>query len=123
MKRIFFHSRTRYLISAGFALLIVLLKLFSSGDFTLLRSYSDGFFIAGFFLLCIGGLSVVNYFGGFDIFSCMVAKRDADGHKPTLHEYAQMKAEKRKSNPFVFVPYFTVGGIALIVALILLLLI
>ena len=50
MKRIFFHSRTRYLMSAGFALLIVLLKLFSSGDFTLLRSYSDGFFIAGFFL-------------------------------------------------------------------------
>lgn len=120
MKRVFFHSRTRYAISAVFALLIVLLKLLTAGKFSSLQTYSDGFFIAGLLLICGGGLSVVNYFGGFDIFSCMFAKRDAEGHKPTLQEFSEMKAEKRKSNPFVFIPYFTVGFFSLIVASILL---
>lgn len=120
MKRVFFHSRTRYAISAGFALLIVLLKLLTAGKFSSLQTYSDGFFIAGLLLICGGGLSVVNYFGGFDIFSCMFAKRDAEGHKPTLQEFSEMKAEKRKSNPFVFIPYFTVGFFSLIVASVLL---
>ncbi len=120
MKRVFFHSRTRYAISAVFALLIVLLKLLTAGKFSSLQTYSDGFFIAGLLLICGGGLSVVNYFGGFDIFSCMFAKRDAEGHKPTLQEFSEMKAEKRKSNPFVFIPYFTVGFFSLIVASVLL---
>lgn len=120
MKRVFFHSRTRYAISAVFALLIVLLKLLTAGKFSSLQTYSDGFFIAGLLLICGGGLSVVNYFGGFDIFSCMFAKRDAEGHKPTLQEFSEMKAEKRKSNPFVFIPYFTVGIFSLIVASVLL---
>lgn len=120
MKRVFFHSRTRYAISAVFALLIVLLKLLTAGKFSSLQTYSDGFFIAGLLLICGGGLSVVNYFGGFDIFSCMFAKRDAEGHKPTLQEFSEMKAEKRKSNPFVFIPYFTIGFFSLIVASVLL---
>ena len=119
MRKIFFHSPIRYLVSVLIGIILALLDVFFDKGFSSIVSYSNGTFISGFMLICIGGLSIVNYFGGFDIFSVMFAKRDQYGHKPTLHEYSVSKAEKRKKYPYVFVPYFTVGAILLIVSAIL----
>jgi len=119
VREIFLHSKYRYIFSFLSGIIIVIIKLCVDQGFTSLLSYTNGTFIAGFALICLGGLSLVNYFGGFDIFTLMVAKRDADGHKPTLYEHSLAKKEKRKKNKFVFVPYFCVGALFLITAIIL----
>lgn len=119
MRDIFFHSKIRYIISLIMGLILLLVKLIIDNGFTDLFSYSNGTFIAGLFLICVGGLSVVNYFGFFDIFTLMVAKRDKNGHKPTLYEHSQTKKEKRKKNKFVFIPYFVIGLLYLVIASIL----
>ncbi len=119
MKKIFFHSPNRYLFSILIGIILAILNIFFDKGFSSILSYANGTFISGFMLICIGGLSLVNYFGGFDIFSIMFAKRDQYGHKPTLHEYSISKAERRKKYPYVFTPYFIVGLILLIISAIL----
>lgn len=81
--------------------------------------YIDGFFIAGASLICFGGLSFVNYQGGFDVFSYLFAKKKTVGGKISLYDYSVMKKEKRMKNKWVFLPYLIVGFCFLSVALIL----
>ena len=119
MKKIFFHSLMKYIISFVFGIVVLGIKMIIDNSATSLLTYTNGTFIGGFMLICFGGLSVINYFGGFDIFQVMVAKKGENGKKPTLNEFSQMKAEKRKKNKYVFVPYFTVGGFYLLISLIL----
>lgn len=118
MKRLFFHSPIRYIIALFIAILFVLIRLFTSHGFLELLAYCDGTFIAGMILICLGGLSVVTYFGGFDIFSYNFSKKKEGAS--SLYEYSQIKAEKRKNAPLHFVPYFVVGLFFLLISTILL---
>ncbi len=102
-------QKGRLIFSIVFGIVIIIANNITHGVWNSYINYIDGLFIAGFSLICIGGLSVCGYFGIFDIFSHMGAKRNHNGVKPTLYEYSQMRAEKRKTKPLPFIPYFTVG--------------
>ncbi len=115
MKEIFFHSWPRYLscLIYGILILVVYNCLRNWVD---LVNYMDALFIAGFSLLCIGGLSIVNYFGGFDIYTYMFAKRGANGQKPSLYEYSMDKKEQRKKQKFKFIPYLVFAAFYIIIS-------
>lgn len=118
MKKLFFHSPIRYIISLIVAIILILIRLITSNGFQNIVAYCDGTFIAGMILICFGGLSVVTFFGGFDIFSYNFSRKKEGAS--SLYEYSQIKAEKRKSGPLHFVPYFVVGLFFLLISTILL---
>ncbi|MDE5547211.1 MAG: DUF3899 domain-containing protein, partial [Anaeroplasmataceae bacterium] len=89
-------------------------------DWTNLINYIDACFIAGFSLLCIGGLSVVNNLGTFDIFTHLFARGKDGQPKPAFYEYVGSKKEKRHKNRFNCVPYFVMGVLYIIVSSIML---
>lgn len=120
MRDIFFHSWIKYLVSFVYGLFIMALYNIFYTKWVLLIGYIDGFFIAGASLICVGGLSLINYLGGFDIFSYMFSKKQTATGKITFYDYSQNRLEKRKKNKYTFVPYFTVGGLYLIVSIIML---
>ena len=82
--------------------------------------YSNGTFIGGMITVLFGLLTVVNYFGGLDIFSYMFRARYIDNHRESLYEYSERKKVERKPAAFAFVDYLIVGGIFVIASQILL---
>ena len=118
MKQIFFHSKLKYIICLLYSLLIIVFFLASYG----LDLYNavDATFIAGFSLICVGGLSFCGQQGSFDIFSYAFAKKGTPGNRITFYDYQQMKIEKRKKATYCFVPYLVVGGFFVIISIILL---
>lgn len=86
--------------------------------------YRDGFTLAGFVLLFVGGLSALTNFGAFDIFSYYPnRKRKEDNTKEQYYEYVERKKESRRKYRLFFLPYIIIATIYLIVAVILLLII
>ncbi|MGN1294919.1 MAG: DUF3899 domain-containing protein [Bacilli bacterium] len=121
MKKLFFHSPIRYIIALVVALVFILIRLISSQGFTEIIAYCDGTFFAGMVLVCVGGLSVVSYYGGFDIFSYNIMKKKEG--VSSLYDYSQIKAERRKNAPPYYMPYFAVGIFFLLISAILLIII
>ena len=116
MKRIFFHSKIKYIICLFYALLVIVFYLASYG-FNLFNSI-DANFIAGFSLLCFGGLSFCAQQGTFDIFSYAFANKGKPGNRLTFYDYQQRKIEKRKNKIFGCIPYLVVGVFCIIVSVI-----
>ena len=54
-------------IALGSMALIIILSVYNGFDNSI--NFINGFFIAGFALLCVGGLSVLSYLGAYDFFS------------------------------------------------------
>ena len=118
-KKLFIHSPYRYLFSIVFTIVIVLLYNILRNEWTLIVNYHDSFFIAGLSLVLIGLLSVVDYFGGLDIFRYMFKRKNPDGTKTTLYDFSEERKEKLKTKTYRFVPFMTMGVIMIIVCLIL----
>ena len=96
----------------------------SAGDWKELISYSNGAFISGFIWLSVGGLYVVEGFGGLDIFAYLVCrKRNEEGHVESLYEYGERRKEQRKPSRFGFLAYFLVAVIYFLVSLIILIIV
>ena len=121
MKKLFFHSPIRYIISLSVALILILIRLVTSNGFQNIVAYCDGTFIAGMVLVCGGGLSLVSYFGGFDIFSYNFMKKKEG--VSTLYDYSKLKAERRKNAPPSYMPYITIGTLFIFISAILLIII
>lgn len=119
-KDIFFHSPIKYIILFVIGCLLVLINGFSKG-FDSLIIYADGFFIAGFTLILIGGLSLLNYFGAYDFWSYTFSKRNPNGTKKPLYEYSAERKEKRSRDKMPFGPYFATGLFFVLCSMILLL--
>ena len=80
-------------------------------------NYMDGFFIAGFSVILLGGLSVLNYFGAYDFASYAFSRRGADNKKMPYSDFLASKEKKRKEKALPFGPYFAVGGLFFLVSL------
>lgn len=112
----------RILIASVLGIGVMVLYNVSAGDWKELISYSNGAFISGFIWLSVGGLYVVEGFGGLDIFAYLVRrKRNEEGHVESLYEYGERRKEQRKPSRFGFLAYFLVALIYFIVSLVLLL--
>ena len=121
MKKIFFHSKYRYILSLVFGLIGVLCY-FLSHDKNLeypVFSTSNACFISGFVLVLVGGLSILSNLGAFDIFSYQFKRKGAGASKYTLYDHQQRRIEQSKTRKYYFVPYFVVGGLFLLVSFIL----
>jgi len=102
-----------------YGIIIIIINNLSYGMWDSIFVYINGLFVAGFSLLCFGGLSVCAYFGTFDIFTHLGAKRGPNGVKPTLYEHSEALKEKRSKKPLPFIPYFVIGAIYIIIMFIL----
>lgn len=106
-----------FVIALGLLFLYVGLR--GAEAWSALVFYSDGAFIGGFSAILIGGLSVVNGFGGFDMASYYFRRRQiGPGQKEDLYQYSTRKAEARKANRLAFLPYVIVGAIFVIFAIV-----
>ena len=89
-------------------------------------SYCDAFFVCGAILICLGMLSLVTYYGVFDIFGYSTSyvyngmKKGSVQRYKDFHDYIQQKTEKRKKKKYNFLPYLAIGIVYIIVAAILL---
>lgn len=117
-KKIFIHSWLRYLLSFLFTVLVIVTYNITKGWDKMIY-YIDALFIAGFALICISGLSIVNYFGAFDIFTHLFAKPNENNKKPSFYEYSLEKSASRKEHRFNFVPYAVIGFLSIILSIIL----
>ena len=86
-------------------------------SFAFLINYIDGLFIGGFFLICLSGLSLISYYGGFDIFS-YVAYGKRKYNNCTLYDYSQIQknSKDKKGAKKFFIPYLVVGLIFVAIA-------
>lgn len=115
LRRLFEHSWKRYLITLLLGAAIVITYLYLKG-FDIIINYINGFFISGFALLCIGGLSLLSFFGAYDFFSYAFYRKKAS---QSFNEYVEKKELKRKGNNLTCGPYFGLGLILVIISLIL----
>lgn len=120
IKRVFMHSWQRYLVALCLAIALTLIYLSTRGFHTLIY-YIDAFAIAGAIVFLCGALSLIAYFGGFDTIRYGFAsfRRGGKAKYEDLYDYSVQKKEERKHGHFTFVPYFTIGGMFLIVSLVL----
>ena len=117
LDKIFFHSLKKYCILFVVACILVLIGLLLNG-FEYAIYYVNSFFVAGFSMVCFGGLSIINYFGGYDFMSYAFSKRNPDGTKIQYSTYIENKESKRKVKNLPFGPYFVVGIIFIIISLV-----
>ena len=108
----------KYIIIFLISAFIVVVNLLAKNDFTSIVVYCDGFFIAGFSMLCVSALSVVNYFGAFEIFVYMF-HNVKNGSRQTLSQYSENRRIVKSKTKLYFIPYLIIGGIFIFVALIL----
>lgn len=120
IKDIFLHSSGRYIASAIISVIVTFLYLLSYGFDTFLN-YCNGLSIGGAVTFLIGGLVMVSYLGGFDTitYGFSTIKKDGKGKYLDLYDYSTKKKEERKTKKLPFIPYFTVGGIVIIISFIL----
>ena len=85
----------------------------------------DCFFVAGMVVLLIGALTLLAYFGAFDIFSYSFGSRlthmRSNENVSRYHDYPayiEEKKQKRKMNKPYFLPYVCIGGALLLTALV-----
>ncbi len=117
-KKIFIHSWLRYLLSFLFVVLVVVTYNITNG-WNKMINYIDALFIAGFALICVSGLSIVTYFGAFDIFTHFFAKPKENNKKPSFYEYSIEKSNSRKEHKFNFVPYAVIGFFFIVLSIVL----
>lgn len=110
LKKVFFHSLHKYIISASLVLVVLIVSL-SLNNFRELIYYVNGFQIGGAIVFLIGGLSLVSYFGAFDTFGYAFSKLKKDPEKQyrDMYEFVTIKEEERKEHKFTFMPYFVTG--------------
>lgn len=82
--------------------------------------YSNGLFIGGATLFLFGLLTIVNYFGGLDIFSYLFRARIVDNHRESLYEYSERKKIERKPSALIFIDYLLIGTILMTISLLIL---
>lgn len=116
--RLFLHSWKKYLILTIVGLVILLINL-SLHDFVYLLNYISGLQIAGFVLILVGGLSLLNYYGAYDFWSYAFTRRGKNGKNGSVYEYSEEKRSKRSKLKLPFGPYFLTGTVYLLLSFLL----
>ncbi len=104
----------------GLTFFLIYLGVFTNeGSWTSIIHYSNACFMAGFVLLMFSALVVLNFFGGFDIFSFYILRKPHDStRKENFYEYCERKKEERKPNGLIFIPYLFSATLYLIAAVV-----
>ena len=119
IKELFFHSWKKYLLCLLYGILIYTLYCSLREMWFTLFSFQDATFITGLSLLCIGGLSTLNYFGAYDFWGYTFSKRDQNGKRMPISDYTEQKRIKRKKGKYPFGPYYAAGLFYLLISIIL----
>ena len=112
LKKYFLQTWKKYLIVLFIGAAILILNLALNG-FNKPINYMNGLFIAGFALICIGGLSVLSYLGAYDFFSYAFYRKKAS---MDYMDYIKQKEMKRKNSVLPYTAYFIIGGIFILVS-------
>lgn len=85
-------------VSIGITLFVVYLAAYSSAQsWVNIIFYCNATFLSGAVLFLFSLLTVLNYFGGFDIFSFyFMRKPHDDNRKENFYEYCERKKGERK---------------------------
>ena len=118
-KKLFIHSPARYIVSVVI-LVGVLIAYNSINGWGHLVNYSNAFFISGGILIALGLISMVDYYGGYNIARYIFVRRDPDGKRKSLAEYNEDRKEKLKHKEFRYFPYLLLGILAIIASAIIL---
>ena len=116
-----FNKRT--LIIFIIEMMMTVIYLFIKG-FDTIVNYCNAFFVSGFAIICIGGLSWLSNIGTFDIFgySWKTLKssfsKDVKRDYNSMYEYSESKRAQRDGEKYNFLSYILVGGVAFIVAIV-----
>lgn len=104
----------------GITLFVVYLAAYTSAQsWTLLLYYCNASFLAGAVLFLFSLLTILNYFGGFDIFSFYMMRKPVDEHrKENFYEYCERKKGERRKFKLVFLPYMIISVLFLIATLV-----
>ena len=107
-KKIFFHSPVRYAVAFALAVIITLIRLFTT-SFDLMIHYIDALTIAGALVFLIGMLQIVTRLGAFDIFGYSFTTFRTQSKYKDLVEYRRIKEEKRSRENLTYIPFILVG--------------
>ena len=110
----------KMLVCILYGILIIIIYNISNENWTMLINYCNSTFIAGFSLICIGCLSIINNVGGFNLFSYMFAKRNEKGVKEDYYTYTLKNKEKREKREKPYYTYFIIGAVLIAISAILL---
>jgi len=111
--------RNRLIFCVIYTIVIVSIYNFVNASWQSVIGYCNGLFISGFSLVCFGCLSIINRFGGFEIFSYLFARKNTATGKEDLYTYSTRKRDERYKKGKVYLPYFIIGGIILLISMIL----
>lgn len=110
---------------ATIAATVFTVRWFVSGMANTLYGTYDCLFLAGIIVALLGALTLVAYFGAFDMFSYgfmsifgHMRPNPAPMKYKDYPEYLEAKKQKRAMNKHYFLPYVVIGGSLLIAALI-----
>lgn len=120
VKTYFKYHWIRLLASVVYCVLMLFLYNFIHHAFENSYFYFDGFFIGGATLFLFGLLTIVSYFGGFDMLSYLFRAKVVDNHRESLYDYSVRRRSERMPNRFAFIDYLVIGTIFMIVGAILL---
>jgi len=89
-------------------------------EWSVLRYYCDGCFIAAFAIICFSLLIILEGYGAFQMFSYYPSRKKLEnGKKENYSEYCARHEQNRKSSRLFFVPFLFSGIIFLVISLIL----
>lgn len=118
-----YKNKLRFIISFGVGLTFFILYLAiytKEGSWKNILHYCNACFMGGFVLLMFSALVVLNFFGGFDIFSFFIFRKAHDStRKENFYEYCERKKEERKPDGLIFLPYLFSATLYLIAAVVL----
>ena len=99
----------RFLIALAIAATALIIYNSVNAGWTLLYSYSQGSAIGGVVCIFVGGLSLVNSFGGFNMASFYFRRKRIEDRKEDLYEYTERKKEEHARDRLCFLPYVIIG--------------
>lgn len=120
LKKLIFQSPGRYIAALVVAALVVAFRLYTLGPGLDLRFVCyETLSVAGGVTFLVGGLLAVAHFGAFDLFGYVFSPGrvgEVKKYKSYAH-YTQVQEEKRSRNGYPFIPFFVVGLMLYLIAL------
>ena len=99
----------KYLILVCVGIVFICVYLWHISGWTNVYQYAQAFWLGGYVLVLLGGLSFVTSQGIFDMFTFLPTRLSKSQRHDSYAEYCNKKAVIRYKRGWVFAPYFMVG--------------
>lgn len=119
LKKLFYHSLAHYIVPFCIGAAITIIYLWVNGTEALIY-FGDGLSIGGAVVVILGGLMTTAYFGSFDYFKYSFGRvfQYKKNKNVSFNEYIDLQTTKRSAEGLYFVPYYLIGILYIVVALI-----